>query len=182
MINNKPNIYVIGYGNRNRQDDCLGPELAAMLKKGSISGVTAVEKHQLSIDDAYDIAMFKPDVVIFIDASINGEEPFSIYPVYAHNKINFSIPLFSPEMLLFICSDFFDTDVKGYMVGIRGYEWGFNSEISPGAVKNLDMTFNSLQDIFNIILINTYKFSFSEEADGCKISTDYRYREYRSDG
>ena len=65
-------IYIIGYGNRFRQDDGLGPEMIDMLRADSIDGVILDDTFQISFDDAYNISESKSDLVIFIDATVNG--------------------------------------------------------------------------------------------------------------
>jgi len=167
MTNNKTHIYVIGYGNRNRQDDSLGAELAARLQRESISGVTVVEKHQLSIEDAYDIAMSGADVVLFLDAAIYGEEPFSIDVVESSRKKGIALSLFTPETLLYYCEKAFDKRVKGYILGIKGYQWEFSRAISDEGFNNFEKAYEFLKDILDIILINSFTFCHNDENACC---------------
>jgi len=160
MEQRKSIIYIIGYGNRFRQDDGLGPELAGMIENLAIEGVTVVEKFQLSFEDAYDISAAEPDYVFFLDALNSGNEPFCFYPVEPSEAIHFSIPLMTPGEVLSMCSTLFNKNIRGYVIGIRGYEWEFSSRFSDDALVNLYLAYGFLKDIINIILIHSYSFEY----------------------
>ncbi|HOP63388.1 MAG TPA: hydrogenase maturation protease [Spirochaetota bacterium] len=167
MRNSAKHIYIIGYGNRNRQDDSLGAKLAARLKKDCISGVTVVEKHQLSIEDAYDIAMSGADVVFFIDAAIYGEEPFGFNVVEPSNKKAIALSLFTPETLIYYCEKAFDRRIRGYILGIKGYQWEFSREISDEGFGNSEKAYEFIKDILDILLINSFTFYNGNESACC---------------
>ncbi len=163
-------IYIIGYGNRFRQDDALGPELAETLRLENIPGVTVADKHHLSIDDAYDIAMSGAGIVIFIDASLSGDEPFSIDTVKPVVSTSLSLSLTTPGTILYLCEKAFNKKVRGYIIGIRGYEWDFSSDISNDAFTNSSEAYHFIRDIIEVFLNNSFSFVESVSGEGCWIS------------
>lgn len=142
-----PRVIVIGYGNPGRKDDGLGPELVRRLENVPLKDVTLDSDYQLMVEDAYNIA--RHDKVIFIDADINGPEPFyfkKINPSKAY--IGFSSHSVSPAVLLNLSEDLFNRKVEGYIMGIRGYTFNeFGEGLSPGAQKNLEEALKSLEKL-----------------------------------
>ena len=65
-----------GYGNPGRRDDGLGPILIDRLEEKGLPGVAMDSAYQLAIEDAAGIADY--DVVVFVDAAVEGPEPFSM--------------------------------------------------------------------------------------------------------
>jgi hydrogenase maturation protease len=70
---NPARILLIGYGNPGRQDDGLGPAVAAEMAKLGLAHLTVYDCYQLNIEDAIDVA--EHDAVWFVDASKVGESP-----------------------------------------------------------------------------------------------------------
>lgn len=156
MDNELTKIYIIGYGNRNRQDDSLGPELAERLRKDNISGVTSVEDFQLSIENAYDISISGADVVIFIDASFGGDKPFSFNSIKPLLSTGPFSTLVTPETILYYCKNVFDSKVRGYLLGIRGYGWEFSEKITEEAMIAIEAAYVFIKDILEILLLNIF--------------------------
>ncbi len=151
MNNEKNQIYIIGYGNRFRQDDGMGPEIIEMLRADEIPGVVVEDKFQLSVDDAYDIAAADASVVLFIDASFYGEEPFTFDIIRPLGDINFSLPLISPEYVISLCSSCFEKEVQAYIIGIRGCEWGFSERISCRGMENMLRAYDFTRELIEIL-------------------------------
>jgi len=131
-------VLIIGYGNPGRIDDGLGPALAARLDACAIKGVSVETDYQLVVEHAHEIAQH--DYVIFADAAMTGTAPFSFneIPIFV-NQPKFHSHSLSPEAAMFIARTMFGAKTKGYLLGIRGYDYdGFGEGISERAKENLE--------------------------------------------
>lgn len=137
-------VYVYGYGNPGRQDDGLGPAIADDIENRSIPGVITDSNYQLNIEDAHNIA--SSEVVIFVDASLTGEGPFTFSKIKPAAEITFTTHAMSPESVIALCSDVYGKDVEAYILAVRGYEWEFGVEFSNGAKENLTMACSFLSE------------------------------------
>lgn len=134
-----PDILLIAYGNPGRQDDGLGPALAARLETLDIPGLLIDTDYQLSVEHAWDIA--KVDVVIFVDATVEDVQSYS-FNALAFNKsdmnLGFSTHSISPQAVLGLSVELFQSKAKAYVLGIRGYEFDKIEEgLTAEAVANL---------------------------------------------
>jgi hydrogenase maturation protease len=132
-------IYIYGFGNPGRQDDGLGPAIIDRLQQDNIAGIITDSNYQLNIEDAHNIS--GSDIVIFVDASIDAEEPFSFKKIEASNEITFTTHSMPPESVLALSKKIYAKDIEAYILAIRGYRWGFNKEFSPKAVKNFNAAY-----------------------------------------
>jgi len=129
-------VLVIGYGNPGRMDDGLGPALVEALEKLDIAGVDLDADYQLIVEDAAAVAAHK--VVVFADAAETGPEPFYLRPVEPKGELGFSSHGCQPEAVMALARELFRADTKGYILGIRGYEFNeFREALSHGAKANL---------------------------------------------
>lgn len=129
-------VLVIGYGNPGRLDDGLGPALAQELEKRGLSHVTVDSDYQLTVEDAAAIA--EHDVVVFADASVSGDDPFSFQRIEPEEPMSFSTHSVSPEALLHLAERCFGKRPRAYVLAIRGYEFNeFGERLSEDAQKNL---------------------------------------------
>lgn len=143
MSSNK--ILLIGYGNPGRLDDGLGPALAAKIEARPVEGLSVDSDYQLTVENAFDISRY--ELVIFADASVKGEEPFSFQTVQAKSPMSFSTHSVSPEAVLFLAKTMFQAQTKAYLLGIRGYEFNaFEERLSDGAKKNLELAYQFIVD------------------------------------
>ena len=73
----------------------------------------------------------------------------------------------SPESVVSMCSSLFKKDVKGYVLGIRGYEWNFSSDMSTAARNNLLSAYSFLLDIISDFknLSNSVSYSGDDYQD-----------------
>jgi hydrogenase maturation protease len=99
---------------------------------------------QLNVEDAYTIAGGR--AVIFVDASVDGDEPYSFYEIEPSAEIRFTTHSMSPQSVLALCNDLFNSDRKAYMLSIRGYTWEFAEGLSPEARQNLDRAYTFLEN------------------------------------
>ena len=132
-----PEILLIGYGNPGRGDDGLGPALAEAISAKALPGVRVDTGFQLNVEDAY--AVLGHDVAVFADAATVGEEPFFFREIGPEDPASFSSHSVSPAGLLGLSKRLFGAKTRGFVLGIRGYEFDeFGAPISKRAQENLD--------------------------------------------
>ncbi len=130
-------VLLIGYGNPGRLDDGLGPFLAETIEKLNFENVTVDSNYQLTVEDASAVA--EHDVVIFADASVNCNEPFTFTSVEAKDDLSFSTHSIEPAGVMALAEQLFKAKTDAFVLGIRGYEFNeFGQKLSEGAKENLD--------------------------------------------
>ena len=145
MTDPNRSILLIGYGNPARGDDGLGPALAELFERSDLPGLTVDADYQLTVEDAAEAA--RHDVVVFVDASLNGPEPFWIKRLEpAAGGVGFSSHGVQPEAVLALARELFGAQPEAYLVGIRGYDFRmFRSALTPKARQNLAAAADHLQ-------------------------------------
>lgn len=129
-------VLVIGYGNPGRLDDGLGPALVEALEKLGLAGVDLDADYQLLVEDAAAAAAHK--VVVFADAAEAGPEPFFFRTVEPKGELGFSSHGCQPGQIMALARELFQARTKGYILGIRGYEFNeFREALSNAAKANL---------------------------------------------
>jgi hydrogenase maturation protease len=141
---NKNKIIIYGFGNPGRQDDGLGPAIISRLEEKNIPDIKTECNYQLNIEDALLISEFK--IAIFVDASVNCEEPFSYYEIEQADEITFTTHSMSPQSVLALCNDLYNKNIKSYVLEIRGYEWEMAEGLSPKAQENFEKAYGFLKD------------------------------------
>jgi len=145
----KEKILVYGYGNPGRQDDGLGAALIQKVDEWLTSfpsqKIITDTNYQLNIEDAASVA--EASKVIFIDASIEEIENFSFTEVKASDaRVEFSMHAVSPAFVIDLCTKMYGKAPEAYLLHIKGYEWDFREELTPGAQTNLSLAFEFLCD------------------------------------
>ena len=136
MVMNTEKLLLIGYGNPGRLDDGLGPAFAEAISQESFSNLTVDSNYMLTVEDAHAIAQH--DKVIFVDASVDGAEPFFFKRISPKPSLSFTSHHIDPEAVLALGQDLFDAKTQGYVLGIRGYEFDeFGQRLSDQAQNNL---------------------------------------------
>jgi len=129
-------VLILCYGNPGRLDDGLGAAFATKIKEQVPDGVTVEVDYLLAVEHASDIA--EHNVVIFVDASVNGPEPFSFRRVEPRTIQSFSTHIAEPGNVLGLAAELFAAETQGYCLGIRGYEFeAFGETLSSKAEGNL---------------------------------------------
>jgi hydrogenase maturation protease len=128
-------VLVLGYGNPGRQDDGLGPALAAGIDCLGWPNLTAFDNYQLNIEDAIDVAAH--DFVWFVDAAKAGPSPYAVRELSPASSIEFTSHLVRPEAVLAIANQLYGRLPRAFMLAIRGYEFAFTETLTPGATDNL---------------------------------------------
>jgi len=130
-------ILLIGYGNPGRGDDGLGPALAERISALNLPGVRVDTEFQLNVEDAY--ALLGHSVAVFVDAAVEGAEPFFYREIGAGDEASFGSHSVSPAGLLGLAHQLLGAKTRGFVLGIRGYEFDvFGAPISTRAQANLD--------------------------------------------
>jgi hydrogenase maturation protease len=131
------NLWIIGYGNRHRRDDGIGPQVADRLKLrfGGAVGVNMVSLHQLEPELAEDLK--ESTGVIFIDAS---QEPLTggcsfrkVRPVSDMHEIVHSL---TAGALLGLTQLIYKRCPPAWMVSVEGSDFGFGEGLSEAAADN----------------------------------------------
>jgi hydrogenase maturation protease len=140
----EPRILVLGYGNPGRQDDGLGPAVAAGIDRLGWSNITAYDNYQLNIEDALEVA--EHDVVWFVDAAKAGPSPYDVRDLSPAPTIEFTSHIVAPEAILAIASQLYGKTPRAFLLAIRGYQFEFVEELTEGAADNLRVALNMLTD------------------------------------
>jgi hydrogenase maturation protease len=130
-----PRVLVLGYGNPGRQDDGLGPAVAASVDAQGWPHVTAQDNYQLNIEDAIDVAAH--DIVWFVDATKVGPEPYDVQVVQPAASIEFTSHLVRPAAILAIAQRCYGASPQAFTLAVRGYEFAFIEALTSAAVRNL---------------------------------------------
>lgn len=136
---------VLGWGNPGRLDDGLGPAFVEAFCDGRDSEVAVESEYQLQIENAERVAHF--DRVVFVDADVTGAEPFWLRRLEPSvGPLPYTTHSVSPETILALSRDLFDSEPEAWLLGIRGYEFGdFGEGLSEQATINLDQAVEFVQ-------------------------------------
>jgi hydrogenase maturation protease len=137
--NNPGPILLYGYGNPGRQDDGLGVALVEQLEAWAaaegISGIVCDSNYQLNAEDA--LAVADSRLVVFIDATREGAEPFTFRRLAPRAEIAFSTHAMAPESVLALCAELYGKSPPAWMLAIRGTAWEPAAEPTAAAQSNL---------------------------------------------
>jgi len=143
---NMKKILLIGYGNPARGDDGLGPAIAEEVEEFAIDGLTVDADYQLTVEDAASVA--DHEAVIFVDASVSGDEPFSFTRVNPRRQESFTSHSVSPEGVLGLAEELFQAKGEAYMLAVRGYCFNmFDEEMTAKALENKSKAVQFLRSI-----------------------------------
>lgn len=151
------NILIYAYGNPGRQDDglgnCLVDALEPWISEMGLGNVKLDSNFQLNIEDADNIR--NKDIVVFVDASIEDIEGFSLDPVEpSEGRSEFTMHAASPAYVLALCIKLYNKHPETYLLQIKGYEWEFQEGLSARAAENLE---SALSFIKSRILSGKFK-------------------------
>ncbi len=149
MSASPPRVLVLGYGNPGRQDDGLGPAVAAGIERLGWPNVTASDNYQLNIEDAIDVS--EHDFVWFVDAAKTGAEPYSVREVRPTAEIEFTSHLVRPEAILAIARRCCGRSPPAFLLAVRGYDFEFVEELTPAAADNLRSALAMLTDRIRVL-------------------------------
>ena len=136
------NIWIIGFGNRHRRDDGIGPHVADRLKRllDDVGGVNTVSLHQLGPELAEDLQAATG--VIFIDAA---QEPLSrgcswseIRPVSDMHRIAHSLT-----------ANAYNRYPPAWMVSVQGSDFGFGEGLSQAAADSANLATGEIAKVIH---------------------------------
>ncbi len=123
----------------------MGPAMAEAVQGFALPGVFTDADYQLNIEDAAQMAGFGR--VLFVDASVDADAPFTFSEVRAGADIAFTSHSVSPESVLAICEDHFGRAPRAFVLAIRGYAFDFAEGITPRAQKNFEQALAFVQSL-----------------------------------
>jgi len=143
-------VLVVGVGNPGRRDDGLGGALVDRInveKKGGQAPISreigacplsikAEWKCQLNIEDAQ--AVQDADLVVFADATTEGEEPATLEEIAPAAQIAVTTHAMAPASVLALAEELYGRAPKAYLLAIRGYDFDIGETLSPQAAANLE--------------------------------------------
>ena len=154
-------ILVYGFGNPARQDDGLGVELVSRLEQAQLPGLAFDSNYQLNIEDADNISSF--DAVIFVDASVRGDAPFSFTKIIPSKEISFTTHAMAPDSVVALCQDIYGRYPESYLLAIPGYEWEMMQEgLSVKARENLEKAYTFMTGILTGSALEALEIAASE--------------------
>ena len=141
-----PRGLLIGYGNPGRRDDGLGPALADRIERSALPNLDVDSDYQLTVEDSHNAAGH--DFVVFADAAVSGPEPFSFSEIQpAGDPTGFSSHSVPPAGVLALARGIFGAQTRGFVLGIRGYEFDpFQEHLSERAALNLEKAATFFED------------------------------------
>jgi hydrogenase maturation protease len=140
-------ILIVGIGNPGRQDDGLGPALVERLAGSKPPERSVVQigngaadafwAYQLNIEDAHLLRDY--EVVVFADASVEGEVPAVLGPIEPAAAIAFTTHEMPPASVLALGEELYGETPLAFLLTIRGYAWEMEEGLTAEAAKNLNL-------------------------------------------
>lgn len=131
-------ILVFGWGNPARGDDALGPLFVERIEALKLPDIDCLTDFQLQVEHALDLA--GRQLVLFVDASLATEPPFTLNPVAPARNTHFSSHALSPEAVLQVYAELHDQEPPAtFQLAIRGKTFELGSGLSAAARSNLDV-------------------------------------------
>lgn len=147
MLMNR-SILVFGYGNPAREDDGLGPAVIERLETLDIDGVTCDSNYQLQVEDAAAISEY--DVVVFVDAMVNREEPYIFQTLEPERVVEVDSHSVEPAGIVGLAQELFNSRARAYMLGIRGYSFTmFKEGLTEEASENMEKAMKFLVHVLH---------------------------------
>lgn len=135
---------VIALGNPSRGDDALGPLVAERLEALALPEVEVLSDFQLQIEYALDLR--GREEVIFVDATLAGDAPFSFAPPAARSDTSVTTHALSPQALLEGYSRLTgEAPPATWVLALRGYAFELGAGLSAQAAANLEAGWSALR-------------------------------------
>ncbi len=126
---------VIGIGNPSRGDDALGPLLVERIEAMELPGVECLTDFQLQVEHALDLV--GRDEVVFVDASVAGDGPFSFTSVLPTRDASATTHALTPAAVLDTYLRVIGPPPRSRVLAIRGYAFELGEALSGQARANL---------------------------------------------
>jgi hydrogenase maturation protease len=133
-------MLVLGWGNRSRGDDALGPmfvsSLSQQLPDWLGSRVEFLEDYQLQVEHALDIVGRQH--VLFVDASVSAPAPYQVTAVHPAVDASFTTHSLSPQALLQVYQNLrSEPPPPCTLLAIRGENFELGQPPSADALNHL---------------------------------------------
>jgi hydrogenase maturation protease len=135
---------VIAIGNPSRGDDALGPLIAERLAALDLPGVEVLTDYQLQIEYALDLR--GREEVLFVDATVSGDAPFSLEPLAALSDASVTTHALSPQALLAGYARLTgEAPPRATVLAVRGVAFELGEGLSAEAAANLEAGWNAVR-------------------------------------
>lgn len=138
-------VLIFAVGNESRGDDALGPlllrQMDAWLQEESRSEqFELLEEFQLQVENAMD--MKDRQLVLFIDAGMGTQSPFSFYRAQANDAPVLYSHELEPEALLNVYGQFYQEPPPDvFILCVCGERFELGDGLSPEAAERLSLAF-----------------------------------------
>lgn len=130
-------LLIFAYGNPNRGDDALGPQLLEDLAARSVPGIELLTDFQLQIEHAADLE--GRDLALFIDASVSCPAPFLLSRLQPAQDARYTTHEMSPQAVLHVYEQVCQKPAPpSFLLSVRGESFNLGEPLSPAAVENRD--------------------------------------------
>jgi hydrogenase maturation protease len=132
-------LLVLGWGNRSRGDDALGPLLVECLRAalGDDERVEYLDDYQLQVELALDLV--GRQAVLLVDASLKAEPPFTVTAMQPARDASYSSHAMSPGALLQAYRDLYGQDPPPCtLLAIRGEQFVLGEAPGLAALAHLE--------------------------------------------
>jgi hydrogenase maturation protease len=124
-------ILVIGYGNKLRGDDGVGPRVAEALELMDLPGVRTVVCQLLTPELADSVA--RADVAVFVDASVDAPHEIRLRPLEPNESSQVMAHAADPRTVLALARDVFGHAPQALWLTVPATKLGFSGRLSPEA-------------------------------------------------
>jgi hydrogenase maturation protease len=136
-------VLVIGIGNPSRGDDAIGPLAIERLEAMALPGVELLTDFQLQVEHALDLV--GRSEVVFVDATVAGEGPFSLEPVAPAADQSATTHALAPAAVLHVYRQYTEARMpEARILAVRGFEFELGAPLSDAAARNLDAALEAL--------------------------------------
>lgn len=130
-------VLVFGWGNPSRGDDALGPLFVERVQAMGLPGVECLTDFQLQVEHALDLHGRR--LILFVDASVDAEAPFSVEPIAPARDESFSSHAMTPQSVLQVYCDLEDEEPPpAWLLAIRGERFELGEPLTPAAAGGLE--------------------------------------------
>ncbi len=130
-------VLVFGWGNPSRGDDALGPLFVERVEAMGLPGVECLTDFQLQVEHALDLHGRR--LILFVDASVDAEAPFSVEPIAPARDESFSSHAMTPQSVLQVYCDLEDEEPPpAWLLAIRGERFELGEPLTPAAAGGLE--------------------------------------------
>ncbi|MHB1293326.1 MAG: hydrogenase maturation protease [Sulfuricella sp.] len=135
-------LLIFAFGNPNRGDDALGPQLLDLLAESRARHLEwpefeLVTDFQLQVEHSVDLD--GRDLALFIDASVSCQSPFMFSPLQPAQDARYTTHEMSPQAVLHVYEQVYQRPAPpSFLLSVRGESFELGEPLSRAAVENRD--------------------------------------------